>query len=407
MDLRIERLVYGGSGLARTDDGKVVLVPFSLPGEVIEVESITPGNNIYTSFPSAIKDAHPSRIIPPCPYFMECGGCHYQHASYDLQLTQKKTIVVEQLERIGEMPHPTVANAAASDHPFNYRNHVQLHLNEEGKPGFQRARSHDVIPVDHCLLLEEPLNLLLRSLTFEKSTGIQRIAMRDDGIGLPLLFMSGETANPPEFEVDFPLNVVYRGPAGDIILSGAGHNTFEILGNTFKVSAGSFFQTNRSIAEKIVKLILQEISLHEPETILDCYCGVGFFSKFFVKNTEKLVGIESSEDACNDFAENLDEFNHVELYQGNVEDVLPSMNIHPDLAIVDPPRAGMASGAMQALIKAHPREIIYISCDPSTLARDIKLLRKSGYRVNSINPFDMFPQTYHVETVAIMSVGTS
>ncbi|NMB54135.1 MAG: class I SAM-dependent RNA methyltransferase [Leptolinea sp.] len=404
MELRIDQLVYGGSGLARTEDGRVALIPFTLPGETVEIESLTYKNNIYTSFPSLIKVAHSLRVNPPCPYYMHCGGCHYQHMTYDAQLTTKKIILMEQLGRIAGNVQTVVENTTASNKTFNYRNHVQFHLDSEGKPGFQMASSHDVVPVTNCLLLEDSLNALLPSLSFEPHTGLQRIALRDDGMGDPLLFLTGNTINPPEFEVDFPLNVVYRGPAGDMILSGEGYNVFSMLGREFKVSAGSFFQINRSIAEKIINLLLQVVDQEQYPTILDCYCGVGLFSAFLAERTNRLIGIESSEDACADFTVNLDRYDAIELYQGNVEVVLPNLDIHPGLVIVDPPRAGIAPAAIRALIKCHPRKIFYVSCDPSTLARDSKILTGSGYQIDSITPLDMFPQTYHIETVTVLSV---
>ncbi len=312
--------------------------------------------------------------------------------------------MLEQLKRLGDFSNPPVENTIGFPRPFGYRNHVQFHLDGLGRPGFQKALSHEVIPIENCLILESPLNELLKTLSFDTDAGLKRVAIRDDGLGIPLLFMSGEQINPPEFEVDFPLNVVYRGPAGDMVLSGEGFNTFEILGKEFQVSAGSFFQTNRDIAAEMVKLILEKTHLEKKFTVLDCYCGVGFFSAFMAEKTSRLIGIESSEDACTDFVVNLDQYDQVELYQGNVEVVLPELDIHPDIAVIDPPRAGMAPAAIKALIKSCPAQIVYISCDPSTQARDLKTLKNAGYNLASITPLDMFPQTYHIETISFLDL---
>ena len=247
--------------------------------------------------------------------------------------------------------------------------------------------------------MEEPINQLLKTIQFEPEAGIERVSVRDDGEGTPLLFLTGSSNNPPEFEVDFPLNVVYRSQAGDIVLSGGGSNQFSIRGKEFQVSAGSFFQTNNEIAEKMAEVVEQLAEITSSSLVLDCYCGVGFFSKFLAEKAERLIGIESSEDACNDFAVNLDEFDNVELYQGTAEVILPHLDIKPDLVVVDPPRAGIAPSAMKALMKSRPNQIIYVSCDPSTLARDLKILTASGYAIDSITPVDMFPQTYHIESI--------
>jgi 23S rRNA (uracil1939-C5)-methyltransferase len=395
-------MVYGGSGLAKTDDERVVLIPFTLPGEVVNIESLIEKNSVLTAMPTTIMQKNEHRMAAPCPNYMQCGGCHYQHIKYNKQLEIKSSIVQEQLERLGGICNAPIKKAIPSKKILDYRNHIQLHLDPTGKPGFQKAQSHDVIAIDKCLIVEEPLNALLQTILFEPESGLKRLAIRDDGLGTPLLYITGEMNNPPEFEVDFPLNVVYRGPVGEMVLSGDGFNVFEILGKHFQVSASSFFQTNREIAADMVKCLLDSIHLNKNSEVLDCYCGVGFFSTFLAEKSGRLIGIESSESACNDFAVNLDEFDHVELYQGNVEIILPELDIHPDLAVIDPPRAGIAPAAMKALIKVHPTQIAYISCDPSTLARDLKNLLNAGFQLVSVTPFDMFPQTYHIETIAIL-----
>jgi 23S rRNA (uracil1939-C5)-methyltransferase len=314
-------------------------------------------------------------------------------------LTIKREILQEQLERFGGFTGLNINETVPSSRELAYRNHVQFHLDSNGKPGFQRALSHEVVAVDKCLIVEDTINVLLKTLNFDPETGVERVAIRDDGHGTPLVFLNGSTNNPPEFEIDFPLNVVYRSPAGDIPLSGECFNQFTIWEKEFQVSAGSFFQTNNDMAEKMAKIVSDMAGPEKRETILDCYCGVGFFSRFLVERAGRLIGIESSEDACNDFAVNLDEFDNVELYQGNVEAVLPELDTHPDLVIIDPPRAGIAPAGMKALLKSKPGQIIYISCDPSTLARDLKIMVASGYSIESITPIDMFPQTYHIESI--------
>jgi 23S rRNA (uracil1939-C5)-methyltransferase len=400
--LKIEQLVYGGSGLTRTEDGKVVLIPFVLPGERVEVGEVITKGKYFTADPLKVIEANAERINAPCPYYGVCGGCHYQHTAYSHQLDLKKTIVEEQIFRLGGLQQIKVRETVSSEQQFSYRNHVQFHLDPNGRIGFQKSLSHEVIHIEKCLLLEEPLNNLLGSLSFDSEAGLERVALRDDSIGTPLLLLTGKSLNPPEFEVDFPLNVVYRSPAGEMLLSGETFNTFEISGKSFQVSAGSFFQTNRTIAAQMVRHLLNEINFAEKPFILDLFCGVGFFSAYMAGNVARLVGIESSEDACSDFAVNLDPFDNVELYQGTVEQVLPSLEIQPDIAIIDPPRAGMAPAAMKALLKCRPGQIAYISCDPSTFARDLKQMAAAGYQIDSVTPFDMFPQTYHIEAIAIL-----
>lgn len=399
MDLKIEQLVYKGDGLARTNDGRVVFIPFTLPDEMVTIGEPQEKKGVFSGIPEIIKSPSPKRIEPKCPYFGNCGGCQYQHINYEEQLLIKRSILMEQLERFGGLRNQIIQETIPSPRQFSYRNHVQFHLTPEGKPGFQRALSHDVINIEKCLIVEDTINELLRTLAFEADTGIDRVAIRDDGTGIPVVFLTGTTNNPPEFEIDFPLNVIYRSPAGDMVLSGEGINQFSVWNKEFQVSAGSFFQTNTEVAEKMAKIICDKAEINSQTKFLDCYCGVGFFSRFLADRVGQIIGIESSEDACNDFAVNLDAYDNIELYQGNVENVLPELDIHPDLVVIDPPRAGIAQPAMKALMKTNPEQIIYVSCDPSTLARDLKVMSDTGYSIESITPVDMFPQTYHIESI--------
>jgi 23S rRNA (uracil1939-C5)-methyltransferase len=153
----------------------------------------------------------------------------------------------------------------------------------------------------------------------------------------------------------------------------------------------------------MIDLLIDNLEFEKNNNVFDCYCGVGFFSAFIAEKVNKIIGIESSEDACSDFAVNLDQYDHIDLYQGYVEHVLPELDIHPDVVIMDPPRAGIAPAAIKALVKSNPKKIAYISCDPSTLARDLKILVSANYVIQKIIPMDMFPQTYHIETMAFLT----
>lgn len=402
MKIKIEKLVYGGSGLGRLDNGKVVLVPHTIDGENITICDIQEQNKASIGVIESITERSYYRVEPPCPYFYHCGGCQYMHIAYAHQLAIKKSILCSQLERLGGISKLDISDTIPSPDHLAYRNHVQFHIDKDGRPGFQRARSHEIIPIEKCLLLEDTLNDLLHTIVLDPSSGITRMSIRDDAIGTPVLALSGETVNPPSFEIDFPLNVVYRGPAGEMRLSGEAFNQFDIGGKTFQVSSASFFQTNRKVAERLIELLLEHIP-REINTILDCYCGVGLFSAFLAERTRRLIGIETSETACSDFAVNLDCHDHVELYQGSAEDILPHLEIKADLVVVDPPRAGIAPAAMKAIIGMRPTRIAYISCDPSTLARDLKILTSAGFNIVTIIPLDMFPQTYHIETFVLLT----
>jgi 23S rRNA (uracil1939-C5)-methyltransferase len=178
----------------------------------------------------------------------------------------------------------------------------------------------------------------------------------------------------------------------------------QVLERPFKVSAGSFFQVNTSQAEAMVNHLLHILPLHPQDTLLDLYCGVGLFSAFLAPNVARCIGVEVSPWACDDFAINLDEFDNVELYVGTTEEILPALDSSPDVVVLDPPRAGVEKTALQALVTKHPPLIAYVSCDPATLARDARFLIANGYNLERVTPFDLFPQTAHIESISLFRI---
>ena len=202
--------------------------------------------------------------------------------------------------------------------------------------------------------------------------------------------------------MDLPLSMVFDGAEGRRLMAGDDYVCMSVCGRDFKVTAGSFFQVNIPQAEAMVDYVLESVAWNKKQTVLDLFCGVGLFSAFIAPKVGRCIGVESSDTACSDFSINLDEYDNVELYEGLVEEVLPILDVKPDVVLVDPPRAGLEKTALEALIQLNPEKIIYVSCDPATLARDTKRLAENGFMVNTIQPFDMFPQTYHVECVALM-----
>jgi 23S rRNA (uracil1939-C5)-methyltransferase len=290
----------------------------------------------------------------------------------------------------------------ASPLEWNYRNHVQFHLTEDGKMGFVNSSGNVVLPIVECHLPEAEIDSFWRDLQFESNEDVERVSLRAGADGDLMVVLESESPETPELEVEADVSVVHVFDDHPVVLAGEGHLFFNILGKNFRVSAGSFFQVNTKMAEKMVGHLLAKL----PDTnhqLLDIYCGAGLFSKFFAVKCEKVIGIESSESACEDFAFNLDEFDNVELYEGAAEEILPALKNHTasvTYAIVDPPRAGIERHALDALIEIQPQMIAYVSCDPSTLARDAARLINGGYRLVEVTPFDLFPQTYHIESIS-------
>ncbi len=403
-DITPDTLVFGGDALGRLPDGRAVFTPYALPGEKVRIRIVEEKAHHARAELVEVLQASPRRITPRCAHFGGCGGCHYQHMAYKDQLTAKTAILKDQLQRIGAVDNIPMPAVVASPSEWNYRNAIQFHLAPEGQLGYHRAGTQDVFPVRECFLPEMLLGNLWPQLNFEPIADLTRIDLRVGADEELMLILESDDIQAPELTVEgLPLSVVHLSPAGAIVMAGSDHISMEIAEKRFHVSAGSFFQVNSAVASLMVKHILENLKLTGKETVLDVYCGVGLFSAFLAPQVGRLIGVESAPSACDDFAINLDEFDNVELYQDVAENALPQLDVHPDIALVDPPRAGMVKGALQGLLRLAPKTLVYISCDPATLARDVRLFINGGYRLESITPFDMFPQTAHIETVAFLS----
>jgi 23S rRNA (uracil1939-C5)-methyltransferase len=399
----IQSLVYGGSGMARSPDGRAVFVPFALPGEKVQVAIREEKKGFIQSDLLDILQPSPHRILPRCKHFTTCGGCHYQHMGYESQLEYKKTILIEQLQRLGGIQQPIISQVIPSPEPWHYRNSLQFHLSPQGRLGFEHSCSNQTIAIEECHLPLPALSQAWPQLDFEFLPEIGRIELRQgDGEEL-LLVLSSNDPTPPEFETEMPLSAVHLSPKGQIIMAGTDHLPMTILGKTFQVSAVSFFQVNNWMAEKMVSLLLEKIAYSKKMLVLDTYCGVGLFSRFIAPLVGRCLGVESSPGACQDYAFNLDEHDNVSLYEGPAEAVLPLLEERPDLIILDPPRNGLGKPALEAILRMLPRQVVYFSCNPATLARDARRFLSADYHLQETILLDMFPQTFHVETVVLMS----
>jgi 23S rRNA (uracil1939-C5)-methyltransferase len=393
---------HGGVCLGRLPDGRAVFVPFALPGERVRVRLVESKRTFARAELLEVLQPAPQRIAPRCPHYGLCGGCHYQHTDYATQCALKAAILREQLQRLAGIVEPPLRPIVPSPQPWNYRNTVQFHLDPQGRLGYHRADSHQVVAIRECHLPEPVLNQVWPQLEFEPRLGLERVELRAGSGEEVLLILESRDPQPPEFSVDFPLSAVHLSPAGTIVLAGEDYLVMEILGRPFKVSAPSFFQVNTAQAAAMVQHLLDILPLTPQSTLLDVYCGVGLFTAFLAPRVGRCLGVEVSPSACEDFAVNLDEFDHVALYQGAAEEILPWLDVRPDVVVVDPPRAGMAPDALEALIRLGPTYLAYVSCDPATLARDLKHLLGAGYRLLHITPFDLFPQTYHIESISLL-----
>jgi 23S rRNA (uracil1939-C5)-methyltransferase len=450
----LDAIAHGGEALGR-HAGKVVFVPYAIPGELVRAEIVEEKERWARARLLDVLTPSPDRVEPPCPHFGPegCGGCQWQHIAYERQAELKKEIVADQLRRLGRIANPPVTDTivlAAPPWPENggaagsntqyplawppacpppweacclrpqpragqaipdtqylsygYRNHVQLALTPEGRLGYCRGASHDVIAVDRCLLLHEQLDELHAALDVAAAglTGVSLRAGINTGQALILLETAGEEA--PELEISLPAACALRTPGGVQPLIGNPWIEEEVAGRRYRISAESFFQVNTAGAEALVEVVANYAAPRLADVLLDAYCGVGLFTLALAGAVAEAIGIESAPSACEDFASNAGELMNVTLHEGAVEEVLPvllAQGQRADLVVLDPPRAGAGPEVIRELVELGPRCIVYVSCDPATLARDSIHLAAAGYRLVEAQPVDLFPQTYHVETVAL------
>lgn len=400
-EVELSTFAYGGEVLGRLPDGRAVFVPFALPGERVRVHLVEEKQRYARAELLEVLEASPERSSPLCTHFGVCGGCHYQHMPYQKQLEAKAEILRDQLQRIGKISDPPIKPTVASPRDYYYRNHIQFHLTEGGRLGFHEALSKQVFSIQECHLPVDSINEVWPRLEVEPIPGLQRVNLRSGSDEDVLVVLESEDALLPEFSVEeLPVSVAHLGPAGTQVLAGSDHVVMEVWGRLFRASAGSFFQVNTPMAEKMVEHLLTYLSPEPNDTVLDVYAGVGLFSAFLAPKVERLFAIEAASIACDDFVVNLEEFDNVDLYEGKAEEIVPILGIQPRVIIVDPPRSGIDKIALDGIIDLGPEVLAYVSCDPATLGRDAKRLTAGGYQLIQVTPFDLFPQTYHIESVS-------
>ncbi len=384
----MEKLVYGGDGLARLD-GRVVFTPFVLPGERILVHAEQEKPGMVRARMLEVLDAAPDRVAAQCPVYGRCGGCHYQHAPYAYQLAAKRAILVEALQRVGKMEPPAEIAVVAAE-PFGYRNRVQLHV-EEKRLGYREARSHKLCAVSECPVASEKINQAIAALA-----AMQRDWRWPRFIKSLEVFTDEREVQINVLETDRPVARRFFDWCGAQI-PGLVEGALDYRGE-FRVSSNSFFQVNRLLIDRLVEAA---VGGAEGEEAIDLYAGVGLLSMPLARRFHTVTAVESGAGAVRDL-----EFNAARAGLENLHAVAQTAEEHlaqlekaPDFVVLDPPRTGLGKVVVGRLIELRPRQITIVACDPATLARDLAGLVAAGYRVEAMTLVDLFPQTYHLETV--------
>jgi 23S rRNA (uracil1939-C5)-methyltransferase len=391
MEVGIEKLVFGGDGLAR-HEGRVVLAPYVLPGERVLVETTGRHKNVLRARPRSVIESSPERTPARCQHFMKCGGCQYQHASYAYQVAQKVQVLREVLQRVGKIGW-TGEIGAVSGPEWAYRNRIQLHF-DSGRMGFHAPGSHRLQEIAECPVASPKLQEVIAAL--RPLPGDRR---------WPWFLRSVEFFTN---ETDLQVNVLDSGDrrlarsffdwlASRIPGAGASYLAYATAAGTFRVSHKAFFQVNRFLIDDLVRVAVEGVS---GELAWDLYAGVGLFSAALARQFARVTAVESSRSAAADLEHNAAALGvAVEARRNSAAEFLAAQTGAPDFVLADPPRAGLGRDAVSHLVRLKPRRLAVVSCDPATLARDLAGLLAAGYRIEKLTMIDLFPQTAHIETV--------
>jgi len=406
----IDGFTHGGEGVARIE-GKAVFVAGTLPGERVMVRVLDDRKRWARAELVDVISPSDDRVEPPCPYVGSCGGCDLQHASPQAQRALKTRVVIEQLERLGGIQHPPVEPCRAVGTDLGYRNHAQFHAADDGRLGFRRAGSHDVVPIDQCLVLADEVQHLRNEVG--DTTGASAVAMRAHVVGDADPASAAVVVTPGPGGLDLPggeFDILLAQPGGNTVaLRGSGTLSASVAGLSFSYPADGFFQINTSGAEALVGAVLDAVGDISGALVWDLYAGVGLLSIPLAKAGGEVVAVESHEASAHHADLNIDRHGvDIEVLALPVEKVTsgslgPEGPDDPDVVVLDPPRAGAGPQVIKDLVRLSPATIVYVACDVAALARDARVFVEGGYQLISAVPLDLFPMTHHVEVVATFS----
>ena len=404
--VKIESVSSDGNGIARID-GMAVFVPFTAAGDEVKIKITNVKKRFAEGVLTEIITPSPDRILPKCGVYEKCGGCSLRHIKYEKQLEIKKEIVNNAMRRIGGFKDFAVSEIIGAENPSHYRNKTIFHA-DKNTIGFYGAKSHSVVPITNCAIgAEENADIIRAVLDFDITELFTRKSFSTGDI---MVCVKAEDAKAERLTAAVlsackSVKSIYLN--GEKIY-GSGTITDTLCGIEFKISPESFFQVNPVQTEKLYSKALEYADLNKTMTVMDIYCGIGTISLCAAKKAKRVIGVEIVERAIDDAKENakLNGISNAEFFTSSAEKIVPYLiksGEAPDVVILDPPRKGSDEKTLGAILRAKPKRIVYVSCNPATLARDARFLTDGGYTISNAAAVDLFPHTSHVETVVLMS----
>ena len=400
LTLKMTDFAYGGAVIGRDKRRRPVFVQGAIPGETIQAAVFKDkGRYAHANLVNVIHAAQ-ERVQAPCPHFDLCNGCHYQHMTYETQLRAKREVVLDQLLRIGKLKKPKVLPVLPNPTPWSYAIQMSFSPSEDGRLGLWSAKMRQVMHIETCAILHPRLLELFQDIDMQLD-GLRKLTLRIDSSENMMAALEVDDVEPPELEVDFPVSVAIVLPdrtAASLI--GDPYLVQEIKGHSFRVSPGCFFQPNWAGAELLIDAVLAYAGLEGNELVVEAYSGVGTLTAFLAAEAQELIAIEVNDDAVADFVANLNHLDNTKLYHGMVEEALAVLDTRPDLLVANPGKGGLTAPVIQSIKALGPPRLVYVSSELSTLARDAKNLSRAGYRLLEVQPIDIRPQTFYVDTVS-------
>lgn len=407
IEIELAAMAHGGSALGRHDQ-RTIFVPYTIPGERVRARIVQDRGRVAFAEGVQLIEASADRVYPRCPHFGpgRCGQCQWQHIDYPAQLLLKQDVLADQLARIGGFDEADVQPVIPAPEPWGYNYHMTMIAGEAGQPGFAGVDEGRIILIEECHVMHPDLWALYEQLDLQFD-GLRRLRLQIGSDGSPMLILTMADDNAPELHTDMPASVnMLLSDNEPVNLIGDSHSRYEVGGRSFRVTAGSFFRPHVAQLDTLVSIVVDALELTGGAAVLDLYGGVGLFSAFVADRAGLVTLIDSYPPAVTDAESNLADFEHVDLIEGAVEDVLSELDEPYDAAVLDPPREGLSAEVIDTLAAMQIQRLVYVSSDPATLARDAKRLSRQGYRLGRVQPIDLAPQTYYLDSVAVLDYET-